>query len=101
MQGGGAAFPAATFQFGHDILLLRPADAQIGDETPALGDVKVARKAAGVKDRDPAKAKARLGWSARTTLPELVKEMAAADYSTARRDSLVKLAGFKAYDYHE
>jgi len=34
-------------------------------------------------------------------LPELVKEMMAADYSSARRDSLVKSAGFQAYDYHE
>jgi len=35
------------------------------------------------------------------TLPELVKEMTEADYNTARRDSLIKLAGFKAYDYNE
>ena len=34
-------------------------------------------------------------------LPELVKEMAAADYQAARRDSMIKLAGFKAYDYNE
>lgn len=35
------------------------------------------------------------------TLPELVKEMVEADYTAARRDSLVKLAGFQAYDYNE
>jgi GDPmannose 4,6-dehydratase len=50
---------------------------------------------------DPAKAKAKLGWAPSTSLPELVKEMVQADYTAARRDSLVKLAGFQAYDYNE
>ncbi|MBL8344721.1 MAG: GDP-mannose 4,6-dehydratase, partial [Rubrivivax sp.] len=45
--------------------------------------------------------KAKLGWSPKTTLAELVAEMVKADYEAARRDSLVKLAGFKAYDYNE
>lgn len=50
---------------------------------------------------DPTKAKQKLGWAPTTTLPELVKEMVEADYDAARRDSLVKLAGFKAFDYNE
>ncbi len=50
---------------------------------------------------DPRKAKEKLGWAPRTTLPELVAEMVDADYEAARRDSLVKLAGFQAYDFHE
>ena len=50
---------------------------------------------------DPSKAKAKLGWVPTTTLAELVKEMVEADYAAARRDSLVKLAGFQAYDHHE
>ena len=50
---------------------------------------------------DPTKAREKLGWSPKITLRELVKEMVEADYSAARRDSLVKLAGFKAYDYNE
>ena len=50
---------------------------------------------------DPSKARQKLGWSAKTTLPELVREMVEADYEAARRDSLVKLAGFRAYDYNE
>ncbi len=50
---------------------------------------------------DPSKAKAKLGWSASTTLPQLVAEMVQADYQSARRDSLVKQAGFQAYDYNE
>ena len=50
---------------------------------------------------DPSKAKAKLGWVPTTTLAELVKEMVEAGYTAARRDSLVKRAGFQAYDYHE
>ena len=50
---------------------------------------------------DPTKAKDKLGWTPKTTLRELVAEMVQADYTSARRDSLVKLAGFQAYDYNE
>jgi len=50
---------------------------------------------------DASKAKAKLGWTPATTLQELVSEMVRADYDAAKRDSLIKLAGFKAYDYHE
>ena len=50
---------------------------------------------------DPTKAKEKLGWTPKTTLRELVAEMVQADYTAARRDSLVKLAGFQAYDYNE
>ncbi|HZF79664.1 MAG TPA: GDP-mannose 4,6-dehydratase, partial [Rubrivivax sp.] len=50
---------------------------------------------------DPSKAKAKLGWVPTTTFEELVREMVEADYTSAKRDSLVKLAGFQAYDYHE
>ena len=50
---------------------------------------------------NPEKAKTRLGWTPRTTLRELVKEMVEADYDTARRDTLIKSAGFQAYDHHE
>ena len=50
---------------------------------------------------DPSKAKDLLGWVPKTTLRELVAEMAQADYLAARRDNLVKAAGFRAYDYNE
>jgi GDPmannose 4,6-dehydratase len=50
---------------------------------------------------DPSKAKAKLGWTPKTTIAELVREMVESDYTAAKRDSLVKLAGFQAYDYHE
>ena len=50
---------------------------------------------------DPSKARTKLGWSPKTALKELVAEMVTADYAAARRDSLVKSAGFQAYDYNE
>ena len=50
---------------------------------------------------DASKAREKLGWTPATTLAELVKEMVTADYTAARRDALVKMAGFQAYDYHE
>jgi len=50
---------------------------------------------------DPTKAREKLGWTPKITLPELVKEMVEADYTSAKRDALVKMAGFQAYDYHE
>jgi GDPmannose 4,6-dehydratase len=31
----------------------------------------------------------------------MVEEMVEHDYSAARRDSMVKLAGFRAFDHHE
>ena len=50
---------------------------------------------------DPSKAKRKLGWSAKIALSELIREMVEADYEAARRDDLVKAAGYRAYDYHE
>ena len=50
---------------------------------------------------DPTKAREKLGWTPQTSLQELVKEMVLADYSSAKRDALVKLAGFKTFDHHE
>jgi GDPmannose 4,6-dehydratase len=50
---------------------------------------------------DPSRARDKLGWTPKTSLQELVKEMIEADYTSAKRDALVKMAGFQAYDYHE
>ena len=50
---------------------------------------------------DASKAKAQLGWTPTTTFEQLVTEMVESDYTSAKRDSLVKLAGFQAYDHHE
>ncbi len=50
---------------------------------------------------DPSKARANLGWVPTTSFADLVSEMIESDYRSAKRDSLVKLAGFQAYDHHE
>jgi len=50
---------------------------------------------------DPTKAKVKLGWTPKTTLNELVAEMVQADFISAKRDALVRLAGFQAYDHNE
>ena len=50
---------------------------------------------------DPTKAKQKLGWTPVTTLQQLVSEMAQSDFTSAKRDSLVKQHGFQAFDHHE
>ncbi len=50
---------------------------------------------------DPSKAKAKLGWTPKTTLAELVREMVQADHTTARKDALVKMAGFPMHERRE
>jgi len=50
---------------------------------------------------DPTKARTQLGWTPKITLADMVAEMVNADYTAARRDSMVKLAGFQAYDHNE
>jgi GDPmannose 4,6-dehydratase len=50
---------------------------------------------------DPSKAKRVLGWEARTSFAELVKEMVTADHETAKRDALVREAGYQTFDFNE
>jgi GDPmannose 4,6-dehydratase len=50
---------------------------------------------------DAGKAHAKLGWKPRTSFEELVKEMVESDFIASRRDALVNMAGFRAYNYHE
>jgi GDPmannose 4,6-dehydratase len=50
---------------------------------------------------DPSKAKEKLGWTPKISFDDLVSEMVKEDLETARRDNLVKEAGFRAFDYHE
>ena len=45
---------------------------------------------------DATKAREKLGWSARTSFVELVREMARSDLDLARRDALIDSAGFRA-----
>ncbi len=50
---------------------------------------------------DPSKAKAKLGWVPKTDLRSLVREMVACDYESARRDCVLKYAGFPTFEFHE
>lgn len=50
---------------------------------------------------NPAKAKAKLGWTPKTSFDQLVTEMVTSDYELAKRDSLVRAKGYKTLDHHE
>ena len=50
---------------------------------------------------DATKARLKLDWTPRTSFATLVKEMIAADYEAARRDSMIRDAGFRSYNRHE
>ncbi len=50
---------------------------------------------------DASKAKRDLGWTPRTTFPELVREMVESDLKIAKRDALVVRGGFRAPNFHE
>jgi len=50
---------------------------------------------------DPSKAKSELGWEAKISFAELVKEMVATDHEDAKRYALIKDAGYKTFDRHE
>ncbi|MBL8421293.1 MAG: GDP-mannose 4,6-dehydratase [Dechloromonas sp.] len=50
---------------------------------------------------DPTKAREKLGWTPNISLAELIHEMVAADVAEARRDALVRSAGFQTFNHHE
>ena len=50
---------------------------------------------------DPEKAKAKLGWTPKTSFDELVAEMVREDLKSAERDELIKKHGYTPMDYHE
>ncbi len=50
---------------------------------------------------DPTKAREKLGWTPKIELPDLVKEMVAADLETAQKEALVKESGFQVYQSAE
>ncbi len=50
---------------------------------------------------DPAKARQKLRWHAKTTFEQLVEEMAREDLREAERDALVKQHGHRVHKYHE
>jgi GDPmannose 4,6-dehydratase len=50
---------------------------------------------------DPAKARSKLGWQAKTSFAALVREMVESDLEAARRDALVAREGFRTFKHHE
>jgi GDPmannose 4,6-dehydratase len=50
---------------------------------------------------DPSKAKAKLGWAAKTSFDALVEEMSREDLREAERDALVKKHGHRVHRQHE
>ena len=78
----------ASCKVGDTIVRVDPAYFRPAEVEALLGDATKAQKS--------------LGWVPRTSLGELVQEMVECDYVAARRDSMVKLAGFPTYDHlHE
>ena len=50
---------------------------------------------------DPAKAKAKLGWTPRISFEEMVSEMVSEDFTQASRDKICQDKGFKVFDSKE
>jgi len=50
---------------------------------------------------DPSKAKTKLGWEAKTSLEQMVKEMVSEDRRDAQKDEMCKREGFRVFDYFE
>ncbi|MFQ5481655.1 MAG: GDP-mannose 4,6-dehydratase [Nitrospinaceae bacterium] len=50
---------------------------------------------------DATKAHTQLGWKPKVSFAELVREMAQGDLTHAKRDALMQLHGYKAYDHKE
>lgn len=50
---------------------------------------------------DPSKAKKQLGWEAKISFAEMIREMITADHKAARRHVLLKNAGHETFDHHE
>jgi len=50
---------------------------------------------------NPAKAKAKLGWTPKITFKELVTEMVQKDLEEAQKDNLCQTHGFSTYNYNE
>jgi len=50
---------------------------------------------------DASKAREKLGWTPKTSLPELVREMVESDLKEARRDALMEENGYEVFAYKE
>jgi GDPmannose 4,6-dehydratase len=86
-QGNGSDEKAIDAATGREIVAVDPRYFRPTEVETLLGD--------------PSKAKEKLGWLPKITFDDLVKEMIEEDLALAERDSLVKRAGYKAFDYNE
>jgi GDPmannose 4,6-dehydratase len=50
---------------------------------------------------DPTKAREKLGWTATTTIEQLIAEMVESDLRLAERDALVAREGYRVFEHHE
>ena len=50
---------------------------------------------------DATKARAKAGWSAEISFPDLVAEMVTEDLEAAKRDAMIAKEGYKVYSHHE
>jgi GDPmannose 4,6-dehydratase len=50
---------------------------------------------------DPTKAREKLGWVARTSFSDLIREMVNSDLEIAQRDALVAREGYRVFHHHE
>ncbi len=69
-----------SFEIGKEIIAVDPAYFRPTEVELLIGD--------------PSKAEQKLGWKAKCTLPELVKEMVHADLNAFRKEKMLKEAGF-------
>ena len=50
---------------------------------------------------DPSKAREVLGWTARTSFEDMVREMVREDMRSAKRDAMCREEGYRVFSYHE
>jgi len=86
-QGQGEKEVGVDVETGRKIVLIDPRYFRPTEVDSLLGDAS--------------KAKAKLGWTAETTFPQLVAEMVKSDLEIAKRDALVAQQGYRVYSHHE
>jgi GDPmannose 4,6-dehydratase len=86
-QGGGVEEKGVEVGTGRELVQVDPRYFRPTEVETLLGD--------------PSKAKAKLGWEARTSIEQLVKEMVAEDKRDAEKDEMCKREGYRVFDYFE
>ena len=86
-EGEGVEEKGIDVESGKPVVVVDPRYFRPAEVDALLGNAEKARK--------------KLGWQPRTNFRELVREMTEEDFSLAQRDSMVRGAGFKAFNYFE